>query len=285
MSNYTKATNFTAKDTLPTGNSGKIIKGTEIDVEFTAIASAVASKADSNSPTFTGTPTAPTASAETNNTQLATTAFVTTAVTTATGSLGTLSTQDADDVEITGGSITGITDLAVADGGTGLSTLTSGSVLVGNGTSAVSLVAPGDSGNILKSNGTTWTSGTIDVSPTLYILAASEDGTATRDVTLSAGTWQIVLQDGGARNDLSNHDFTVTRVGSVGDADVTTSYHLYRSGGAGFGREVNGFDMAVGSLTVDATDTYTMSIAAPSVSGSGAPTRYAGATLFVSKIS
>ena len=76
MSNYTKATNFTAKDGLPTGNSGKIVKGTEIDTELTAIASAISSKADLNSPALTGTPTAPTASAATNTTQIATTAFV-----------------------------------------------------------------------------------------------------------------------------------------------------------------------------------------------------------------
>ena len=78
MSNYTKATNFTAKDALPAGNSSKVVKGAELDTEFTAIAAAVASKADSNSPTFTGTPLAPTASAGTNNTQIATTAFATT---------------------------------------------------------------------------------------------------------------------------------------------------------------------------------------------------------------
>ena len=76
MSNYTKATNFTAKDTLPTGNSGKIVKGTEIDTELTAVASAISSKADLNSPALTGTPTAPTASSGTNTTQVATTAFV-----------------------------------------------------------------------------------------------------------------------------------------------------------------------------------------------------------------
>jgi len=80
MSNYTKATNFTAKDTLPTGNSGKIVKGAEIDTELTAVASAISSKADLNSPALTGTPTAPTASAATNTTQLATTAFVQTAL-------------------------------------------------------------------------------------------------------------------------------------------------------------------------------------------------------------
>jgi len=80
LSNYTKATNFTAKDGLPAGNSSKVVKGVELDTEFTAIAAAITSKADSNSPTFTGTPLAPTASAGTNNTQLATTAFVTTAL-------------------------------------------------------------------------------------------------------------------------------------------------------------------------------------------------------------
>jgi microcystin-dependent protein len=80
MSNYIKATNFTAKDALPSGNSGKIVKGTEVDVELTAIASAIASKADTAGPTFTGSPAAPTANAGTNTTQIATTAFVTTAI-------------------------------------------------------------------------------------------------------------------------------------------------------------------------------------------------------------
>lgn len=81
MSNYTKATNFAAKDSLPSGNSGKIIKGTEIDTEYNAIAAAIASKADTDSPTFTGTPLAPTqATATTSNTQIATTAFVQAAI-------------------------------------------------------------------------------------------------------------------------------------------------------------------------------------------------------------
>jgi hypothetical protein len=79
LSNYTKATNFTAKDGLPAGNSSKVVKGAELDTEFTAISAAIASKADTNSPTFTGTPLAPTAASGTNNTQIATTAFVTTA--------------------------------------------------------------------------------------------------------------------------------------------------------------------------------------------------------------
>jgi len=80
MSNYVKATNFTAKDSLQTGNPSKIIKGAEIDDEFNAIATAIATKPDSNSPTLTGVPVAPTAPAGTNTTQLATTAFATTAI-------------------------------------------------------------------------------------------------------------------------------------------------------------------------------------------------------------
>jgi hypothetical protein len=80
LSNYTKATNFASKDALSTGNPAKVIKGTEIDAEYTAIASAISSKSDSNSPTFTGTPLTPTASAGTNTTQIASTAFVTTAI-------------------------------------------------------------------------------------------------------------------------------------------------------------------------------------------------------------
>ena len=83
MSNYSKTTDFAAKDALTTGNANKIVKGTEIDDEFSAIQTAVNSKANTNSPALTGAPTAPTASSATDNTQLATTAYVTAAVTAA----------------------------------------------------------------------------------------------------------------------------------------------------------------------------------------------------------
>ncbi len=59
MSNYTKTTDFEAKDSLPSGDSGKIIKGTEFETEFDNIATAIATKADTASPTFTGTVTIP----------------------------------------------------------------------------------------------------------------------------------------------------------------------------------------------------------------------------------
>jgi hypothetical protein len=109
MSSYVKATNFATKDTLPTGDANKIIKGTEIDNEFNAIAGAISSKADLASPTFTGTPAAPTATAGSNTTQIATTAYVKAEITTATAPLGTMSTQSAGAVAITGGTIAGTT--------------------------------------------------------------------------------------------------------------------------------------------------------------------------------
>jgi hypothetical protein len=101
MANYVKATNFYTKDALLTGNPAKIIKGAEIDAEYNAIATAINSKADTTSPTFTGTPVAPTATAGNNTAQLATTAFVTTAV----GTPGTMSLQNANAVAITGGTV------------------------------------------------------------------------------------------------------------------------------------------------------------------------------------
>lgn len=48
MSNYSKATNFAAKDSLAHGNPAKIVKGTELDNEFNAIAGAVASKVEAS---------------------------------------------------------------------------------------------------------------------------------------------------------------------------------------------------------------------------------------------
>ena len=76
MSSYTKSTDFASKDALLTGNPLKVVKGTEIDDEYNAIQTAINSKADTNSPALSGTPTAPTASAATDTTQIATTAFV-----------------------------------------------------------------------------------------------------------------------------------------------------------------------------------------------------------------
>jgi len=57
MSNYTKLTNYAAKDSMVSGNPAKVIKGIEIGADYDAIAVAVNSKSNSASPTFTGTVT------------------------------------------------------------------------------------------------------------------------------------------------------------------------------------------------------------------------------------
>jgi hypothetical protein len=51
----------------------------------------------------------------------------------------------------------------VSSGGTGATTFATNNVLLGNGTSALQVVAPGSSGNVLTSNGTTWTSAAAGV--------------------------------------------------------------------------------------------------------------------------
>jgi len=55
MADYVKATNFAVKDTLSTGNPAKLVKGTEINAEFDAIATAVQTKINLSNPSFTGT--------------------------------------------------------------------------------------------------------------------------------------------------------------------------------------------------------------------------------------
>lgn len=54
MSDYTKATDFEAKDSLPAGNALKIVKGQELDDEFDAIETAIETKADVHNETHTG---------------------------------------------------------------------------------------------------------------------------------------------------------------------------------------------------------------------------------------
>lgn len=218
MSNYTKATNFATKDTLPTGDANKIVKGTEIDNEFNSISSAISSKADIASPTFTGTPAAPTASSGTSTTQVATTAFVTTAV----NALGTMASQNASSVAITGGTIVGITDLAVADGGTGSSTLTANAVLIGNGTSGITSVSPGTSGNLLTSDGTNWTSAARASTLTLATSQATTSGSTVTFSSIPSSVKRITIMFKGISTNGTAFPQMVIQIGS--GSLVTTGY-------------------------------------------------------------
>ena len=92
MSDYTLAVNWSGKDALSDSDAGKVISGADFNTEFTTVRTAVNSKQDVNGDagedfamnngtvagtlTITGVPTIPTASAGTNTTQAASTAFV-----------------------------------------------------------------------------------------------------------------------------------------------------------------------------------------------------------------
>lgn len=157
MTDYVKSTNFASKDSLASGNPLKIVKGTEIDTEFNNIATAVATKLDSNGGTLTsGTISGGTISGITD---LAVADGGTGASTAADARTNLSAAKSGANSDIT--SLTGLTTaLSVAQGGTGSTSLTANNVLLGNGTSAVQAVAPGTSGNVLTSNGTTWQSST-----------------------------------------------------------------------------------------------------------------------------
>ena len=184
MTNYVKSTNFATKDNLASGDPLKIVKGTEINTEYDNIAIAVATKADTASPTFTGTVTIPTL-ALTNDLPVTEGG---TGASTATDARTNLSAaKSGANSDIT--SITGLTTaLTVAQGGTGAATLTANNVVLGNGTSAVQFVAPSTAGNLLTSNGTTWTSTAPAAGGTVTSVATGNGltgGTITTSGTIS----------------------------------------------------------------------------------------------------
>lgn len=142
MSNYSKATNFAAKDALATGNAGKIVSGTEINDEFNLIATAVATKVEANAGVHTGTTTMAVVSGASSITSAAfvgpltgnvtgnvsgnvsgnvtgntsgTAATVTSAAQPAITSMGTLTTLQVDNININGNAITSTagTDLTI----------------------------------------------------------------------------------------------------------------------------------------------------------------------------
>jgi hypothetical protein len=91
-----------------------------------------------------------------------------------------------------GGTLSGVSlttqvtgTLPVANGGTGATTLTANNVLLGNGTSAVQVVAPGTAGNVLTSNGTTWVS------------SAAAGGAVSYPQNIQSGNYTLVLSDAG----------------------------------------------------------------------------------------
>jgi len=113
--------------------------------------------------------------------------------------------------------------LPMANGGLGTTTLTANNVLLGNGGSSPQVVAPGTSGNVLQSNGSTWVSGGVPAPSTANVLAA------TASASLGAvGTYAFL-----------STSFTTNLVVNPGSTAAGSS--LLYAGGAVFGTGGNGF--------------------------------------------
>ena len=149
------------------------------------------------------------------------------------------------------GALTMGTALSAANGGTGATTLTANNVLLGNGTSALQVVAPGTSGNVLTSNGTTWTSSALVAAPAKTWSAY----TSTTTYTVPAGVTSI----------------RVYAFGAGGNAAAELNYgntYYYVGTGAGGG-------CAFGDLAVTPGQTVTITISSGNVTVS-----YASVTRF-----
>jgi hypothetical protein len=113
MSNYTYTSGFLARDSLPDTDADKVIKGAYLETEFTAVQTAVNSKADSASPTFTGTLTAAAVTASgavTSNGTLTASSGAS-----VTGNITVTGTVDGRDVATDGTKLDGIETGATAD--------------------------------------------------------------------------------------------------------------------------------------------------------------------------
>jgi hypothetical protein len=119
-------------------------------------------------------------------------------------------------------SLTGLTTpLTVAQGGTGAATLTANNVLLGNGTSAPQFVAPSTSGNVLTSNGTTWTSVAGAYALTSGTAVDSTSGTSIDFTSIPSWVKRItVMCSAFSTNGTSN---PIVQLGTSGGVQ-TTSY-------------------------------------------------------------
>ena len=129
------------------------------------------------------------------------------------------------------GTVTLAGTLNVANGGTGATSLTANNVILGNGTSAVQVVAPSTAGNVLTSNGTTWQSTTPAAG---FSTSANNTFTGTQTFSGTSSAKAIVLNDAAEVT-------TVSATAATGTIayDITTQSVLYYTSNASANWTVN----------------------------------------------
>ena len=112
--------------------------------------------------------------------------------------------------------------LPVASGGTSLTTLTANNVIIGNGTSAPSFVAPSTTGNVLTSNGTTWTSAAAAAGGISYTAVQTANYTAANNqgvqTNTTAGAFTVTLPTSPA---VGNIVIVIDALGTWGTNNLT----------------------------------------------------------------
>ena len=173
----------------------------------------------------------------------------------------------------TSGVLTNCTGLPVAGGGTGVGTLTANTVLIGAGTNNVTFLAPGTSGNVIVSNGTTWSSSALSPIPTSNVI------TSTSVFTVPATITKIRVRVYGAGGG-----------GGAKGATAPGNGNCCGCGWAGSGPGSIGQDGVPGgysesTLTVSPGATYNVTIGAAGTAGSSSDGGAGGTSSFSSLLS
>jgi hypothetical protein len=162
---------------------------------------------------------------------------------------------------------------AVANGGTGRTTLTANNVLLGNGTTAVNFVAPGTSGNVLTSNGTTWTSAAAPSTAAQFTATGTGANTmpvgttAQRPATPTAGMYRLNTTTSEPEwYDTVSGAWVSFRIEPV--RPYTIAYLVVAGGGAGGdtdsgGGGAGGYIASTTAVTMGSTFTITVGAGAP----------------------
>jgi hypothetical protein len=158
--------------------------------------------------------------------------------------------------------------VTVAKGGTGLSTLTANSVVLGNGTDPVQLIAPGTTGNVLTSNGTNWTSQAAAAGGGDYIMRVfTTPGTYTKPAGLKAVKVTVIGGGGGA---------TTGGTSSFGSPAFLSATGGFGSAGAGSGGQLNVSGQTGGGYVIPGCPPTNLRIGGSSAFGFGAGAGFLG---------